>query len=104
MGEFLHRNSKRRYARTNGRDYLTQMGEIERIEGRLKDIQRKLKANEAPETPALTAAKPSPVSEDLPSGDAGRLPYQIAVSQKNPVPLSAWVDRNHSDPAIKVRI
>ena len=100
----MHRNTKRRYARTNGRDYLVQMGDIERIEARLNDIRDELRASQVAETSAQLSTKPTLVGEDLPPVDAGRAPYQIATSQKNPIPLSAWVDRNRSDPAIKVRL
>lgn len=102
QGELLHRNTKRHYARTNGRDYLPQMGEINRIEARLSNIQDELKAREVVQAPAPSSANPALLSEDLPTTDAGRSPYQMAMSQRNPVPLSTWVDRNRSDPAIKV--
>jgi hypothetical protein len=76
------------------------MGEIERIETRLNTIQDELKATKVPASPSANVA---PQDEDVPTTDAGRLPYQTASSQRNPVPLSIWVDRNRSDPAIKVR-
>jgi hypothetical protein len=75
------------------------MGEIDRIEARLAGIWDELKASEVAKAPAPPA---TPVGEDLATIDAGRSPYQMATSQKNPVALSAWVDRNRSDPAIKV--
>lgn len=78
------------------------MGEIERIEARLNAIQDELKAKETKEAPA----SPTPLEildEDVTTTDNGRSPYQIASSQKNPVSLSTWVDRNRLDPAIKVR-
>jgi hypothetical protein len=99
QGEFLHRGTKRRYARTNGRDFLSQMGDIERIEARLNNIRDELSASEASSSPAANSALRD---EDLRTTDAGRSPYQTASSQRNPVPLSIWVDRNRSDPAIKV--
>lgn len=78
------------------------MGEIERIEARLNAIQDELKAKETKE--ALTSPMPLEIlDEDVTTTDNGRSPYQIAASQKNPVSLSNWVDRNRLDPAIKVR-
>lgn len=78
------------------------MGEIDRIEARLNDIHDELEASKATKVPTPSSATLAPIGEDLPTNDAGRSPYQMAASQKNQVPLSAWVDRNRSDPAIKV--
>ncbi|KAF8603666.1 hypothetical protein BDV93DRAFT_523134 [Ceratobasidium sp. AG-I] len=102
-GESLHAKTKRRYARTNGRDYLSQMGEIGRIEARLNAIQEELKAKEANET-ATSPVSAGLLEEGILTTDDGRVPYQIALSQRNPVSLSVWVERNRSDPAIKTFI
>lgn len=100
QGELLHRNTKRRYARTNGRNYLPQMGEIERIEARLSDIHDTLDASMLTEAPAQLPANLAHLDdENLPTVDAGRSPYQMGVSQNNPVPISTWTN---SDPASKV--
>lgn len=106
QGELLHRHTKRRYARTNGRDYLPQMGKIERIEARLTNIQDELRARELAEVPTQspwpTGMKLAHADEDLQTLDAGRSPYQMAMSQNNPVLTSIWSDRGASDPAAKV--
>ncbi|KAG9093796.1 hypothetical protein FRC06_011372 [Ceratobasidium sp. 370] len=103
-GELLHRHSKRRYMRTNGREYLLQMGKIQRIETRLSDIKRDLtdlnqsstsQSKSSPTTPPLIT------HEELPTLDAGRSPYQIALSQKNHILIPTGLAKYGSDPALK---
>ena len=78
------------------------MGEIERIEARLNAIHDELKAKETKEA-SVSPAPPELQDEDVTTIDNGRSPYQIAVSQRNPVSVSIWVDHNRSDSALKVR-
>ncbi|KAG9123570.1 hypothetical protein FRC07_014709, partial [Ceratobasidium sp. 392] len=102
-GELLHRHSKQRYVRTNGRDYLPQMARIQQIETRLSDIKTNLDAATSaapPDTKAPTTA-PALVHEDLPIDESGYSPYQIAMSQKNPLPLPIWLKKHASDPAFE---
>ncbi|KAG9082842.1 hypothetical protein FRC06_004827, partial [Ceratobasidium sp. 370] len=99
-GELVHRHSKRRYARTNGKNYLAQMGKIQRIETRLDCIQTNLNNASSASTRQETTDTVSRV-EDLPPVDSGRPPYQIAVSQKNPIDLPRWLEEHRSDPATK---
>ncbi|EUC58469.1 hypothetical protein RSOL_256740 [Rhizoctonia solani AG-3 Rhs1AP] len=100
-GELLHRSDKTRFTRTNGRDYLVQMNKIQRIEARLSNIQADLEKIEH-NLPSQSKPHPTTAStlahEDLQTTDAGRSPYQIAVSQKNPIVLPLWLA---SDPALK---
>ncbi|KAG8705415.1 hypothetical protein FRC08_001682 [Ceratobasidium sp. 394] len=103
-GELLHRHSKRRYMRTNGREYLLQMGKIQRIETRLSDIKRDLTASNQPptaQTKQSPTAPPAIAHEDLPTLDGGRSPYQIAVSQKNHVLIPIGLAKYGPDPALK---
>ncbi|KAG9110206.1 hypothetical protein FRC07_008220, partial [Ceratobasidium sp. 392] len=102
-GELLHRHDKRNYTRTNGRDYLSQMGKIQRITSRLSDINDGINASESPPTntnksPLSDATKDS---ESLPVDDSGRSPYQIALSQKNPILVPIGLDKSGTDPAVK---
>ncbi|KAG8702016.1 hypothetical protein FRC09_004999 [Ceratobasidium sp. 395] len=84
-GELLHRNPKRRYVRTNGRDYLPQMERIRRIETRLNDIKSDLDAaTRASTSQGEPAAAQVPIAEDISVHDGRYPPYRIAVSQKNP--------------------
>ncbi|KAG9127314.1 hypothetical protein FRC07_014897 [Ceratobasidium sp. 392] len=102
-GKLLHRHSKQRYVRTNGRDYLPQMERIQQIETRLSDIKTNLDAATSatpPDTKAPTTA-PALVHEDLPINESGYSPYQITMSQKNPLPLPIWLKKHASDPAFK---
>ncbi|KAG8699804.1 hypothetical protein FRC08_005094 [Ceratobasidium sp. 394] len=102
-GELLHRHDKRRYMRTNGRDYLTQMGKVQRIETRLNNIKDDLAASkQSPPTKSKSRPTLPPlVHEDLSTHDAGRLPYQIAESQKNPIILPTGLEPHGSDAAVK---
>lgn len=77
------------------------MGRIQRIESRLNEIQDDITATEGSVMTSKLPNAPPPGEEDLPTTDAGRAPYQIAASQKNPLPLSLWVDQHRSDPAVK---
>jgi hypothetical protein len=77
------------------------MGDMERIEARLNAIHDELKTKEANEAPT-SPAPPGLLDEDLTTIDNGRSPYQIASSQRNPIPLSIWVDCNRLDLAMKV--
>lgn len=107
QGELLHRHSKRRFGRTNGNEYVRQMEKIQRIESRLSDIKQDLIAFKQP---VITPTKPRPTMpssstlahEELPLDNAGRLPYRIALSQKNQILLPTWLDAHRSDPAVKV--
>ncbi|QRW01148.1 hypothetical protein RhiLY_00145 [Ceratobasidium sp. AG-Ba] len=91
-GELIHRFSK------------IDMNAQTRIEERLKCIQ----SNLGETTPARTHQAPpaTPLfsdasNEPLPSADSGRLPYQIAQSQKNVIVLPLWVQKYRQDPATK---
>lgn len=77
------------------------MGEMERIEAQLNAIQDKLKAKEASEMATLPAPA-GLLEEDISTAGNSCSPYQITLLQQNPLPLSVWVERNGSDPAIKV--
>jgi hypothetical protein len=81
------------------------MTKIERIEANLKNMQNELntlmesqKSNPAPTTPPRAECD----DEDTATLDAGQAPYQIAATQKHPIPLSYWVSQHRSDPAFKV--
>ncbi|EUC55940.1 hypothetical protein RSOL_145610, partial [Rhizoctonia solani AG-3 Rhs1AP] len=80
------------------------MGKIQRIETRLSDINQELDAFKqlnkatAEPTPSVTSTL---APEELLHHDAGRSPYQIAASQKNPVVLPTWLETCRSDPAVK---
>ncbi|KAG8728066.1 hypothetical protein FRC10_005364, partial [Ceratobasidium sp. 414] len=103
-GELLHRHSKRRYMRTNGREYLLQMGKIQRIETRLSDIKQDLAVSNqtsAAQTKPNPTAPPPVAHEDLPTLDAGRSPYQIAVSQKSYVLIPTGLAKYGPNPALK---
>ncbi|KAG9085200.1 hypothetical protein FS749_004614 [Ceratobasidium sp. UAMH 11750] len=101
VGELLHRCSKQGYARTNGRDYLPQIGKIQQIQTRLNDIQTNLDAtSNVHQSMDASASTPAP-AEELPAVDGGRSPYQIAASQKCPVILPLWLRDHCSDPAVK---
>ncbi|KAG9090779.1 hypothetical protein FRC06_000886, partial [Ceratobasidium sp. 370] len=101
-GELLHRHDKRRYMRTNGRDYLTQMDKIQRIETRLNNIKDGLSApKQSPSTKSKLRPAPPLVHEDLSTHDAGRSPYQIAESQKNPIIIPTGLEPRGPDPAVK---
>ncbi|KAG8749084.1 hypothetical protein FRC12_013578 [Ceratobasidium sp. 428] len=101
-GELLHRNPKKRYVRTNGRDYLPQMERIRRIETRLNDIKSDLDAaTRASTSQGEPAANPVPTAEDISTHDGRYPPYRIAASQKNPVVLPDWRKAQASDPATK---
>ncbi|KAG9077577.1 hypothetical protein FRC06_008826, partial [Ceratobasidium sp. 370] len=106
-GELVHRHSKRRYARTNGRDYLQQMDRIQWREARLRDIHQNITRSAQSSSTSRTSAIPTTpvchlaVDDEVPTYDAGRAPYQIAASQKNPILFPVWLDEHRSDPAFK---
>ncbi|EUC56392.1 hypothetical protein RSOL_175040 [Rhizoctonia solani AG-3 Rhs1AP] len=101
-GELLHRHGKRRFGRTNGKKYARQMDRIQRIESRLSDIKQDITKFEQSD---LTKSESTTVSalahEELPSNEAGRAPYQIALSQKNQILLPSWLGTHCTDPAVK---
>ncbi|CAE6447491.1 unnamed protein product [Rhizoctonia solani] len=103
-GELLNRHDKRRYDRTNGKKYVQQMEKIQRIETRLSNIKQDLLGLK-PSNPMLTKSNSTIISiiapEELPLHDAGRSPYQIALSQKNQILLLTWLDTHRPDPAVK---
>lgn len=100
----MHRHSKRRYARTNGRDYLQQMDKIQRTETRLHDIHRDIDPSAPSPTTLATASTNISLATDneVLTHDIGYAPYQVATSQKNPIILPNWLEQHRSDPAIKV--
>ncbi|KAB5588767.1 hypothetical protein CTheo_7785 [Ceratobasidium theobromae] len=96
-GELYHRRVKRRYIRTNKNNPIPQITRKECIENNLHDIRKRLGESET----KLPKSLKSRDNEAVNSSDAGRAPYAIAQSQKNPVSLPVWLQDHKSDPALK---
>jgi hypothetical protein len=85
--ELEHRTSKSRYLRTSRRSVPQQLSRIERRQRRINTVRERLQC--------------SPVSDPLVNNP--RMQYNIGESQKCPVHIPTFLQKNEGDPAVKVR-
>lgn len=84
QGEREHLRPKGSFLRTSGKNYTKQLTQIERRETRIRQLSYK-------------HGKQESVSKDL------KQRYHIGETEKCPVVLPLFLQRNSGDPAIKVR-
>lgn len=90
QGELEHRTAKARYPRTDRKEFVRQMTQIERRQARIRRIRARNLASNKMETET--------VDRDP------EVHHRIAKSQNQPEHLGQFVHKHSGDPAIKVRV
>jgi hypothetical protein len=89
QSELEHRTSKARYVRTTGRSIPRELSKIERREHRIRMIREKMRRF------VLQADQEEIVNDP-------RARYNMGKTQKSPVHLPTFLQKNDGDPAVKV--
>ncbi len=87
--ELEHRTSKSRYSRTNGKNFIRQISDIERRHAHIRAIRNKISSKHIPTDPV--------------DGDV-RTRYNIGLTQNCPISIGAFLRSNAGDPALKVSV
>lgn len=90
QGELEHRTAKARYHRTDKRDFIKQMAQLERRQERIRRIQAQSLGEGNGNSPCERVAT---------NPDAH---YCIGKSEDYPEHIGLFVNKNHGDPAVQV--
>lgn len=104
QGELQHRRVKGLFSRTNKKNPISQVAQMERIQASLTDIERNLHSLEYSETKQESLDSdlhPLPSSAS-PTTSNIHVHYEIADSQKTFLHYPTWVYRHQNDPAFHV--